>query len=252
MDEGIWGQLRAALRGKRVLPTEPPGRASLVAEADIPEPVTSNDADDAATWTAHIRYQDAAGAVSERMITIRSISGSLGEPEIINAVCHVRNRLRAFRIDRIQEMACIVTGEIIDPRENCMILQRLGALKVEDKALTHLMKLLVFMAKCDGHFHGMERAVFEDVLGRYALRFGGNDETLAVALVEAERLAPDADDLMRSLRAFERMPQREKICRFALDSTAAIIDADGRHAPEEIQWALEVSSALKQLSVARH
>lgn len=247
-DEGWWGRLRSALGDRRVVPPDPPNRSAYVPPNDPAPAMPEAEPDDAATWTAQIVYGDAAGEMSERKITIRRISGHFGRPELIHALCHKRKSSRAFRVDRIQEMICVVTGELIDPYENAMLLHRLGALTIEDKALTKLAQLLVFMARCDGSYHPLENSALEDILGRYARFFGGDDDTIATALHQCGRLAPTADDMVLAIRSIQKMPLGPELCRFTLDSGAAIIDADGRHAPEEISWALELSDGLKRMA----
>jgi hypothetical protein len=210
-----------------------------------------DEADDSSGRTCFIAYGNAKGEDSVRTITLRSISGHYGQPELINAYCHYREAYRTFRLDRITGMACAVSGEELDPLKHCLELHRRGALKIEDKALTRLMSLLVFMARCDGHYHKLEHSELEELLGRYLRFFGGEDEIYEMAILECQRLAPSSDDLIRSLKAFSRMPEGPRICSFALDSCAAIIDADARHADEEVRWALEVSEALKRIADLR-
>jgi uncharacterized tellurite resistance protein B-like protein len=167
---------------------------------------------------------------------------------VIDAYCHLRRSFRSFRIDRIIELACIETGELLDPAEHFHGLRSAGAIKVRDRALTAIMRLLVFMARCDGHYHELEKSELEDVLGRYALRFGGDDATLEASIVECSRLAPSSTDVMRALKSFKTLPECPRISRFAIENCGRIIDADGRHSAEELDWALEVSAALKALA----
>ena len=247
-DEGWLKRLRHSLGDRRVVPGDPPGRTCWVPAEDPAEAILPGQADDSSGWSCFITYGNAKGEDSLRTITFRKISGHYGQPELIGAYCHYRDAYRTFRVNRITGMACSVTGEELDPLQHCFELHQRGALKIEDKALTRLMTLLTFMARCDDHYHELERRELEGLLGRYARFFGGDDETLERSITECQRLAPSSTDLIRSLKAFARMARGPEICRFALNSCASIIDADGRHAEEEISWALEVSNALKRIS----
>jgi tellurite resistance protein len=51
--------------------------------------------------------------------------------------------------------------------------------------------------------------------------------------------------LLSAVRRIAKAPGEGRVARFVLDCGADIIDADGRHSPEEIQWAVELSGALK-------
>lgn len=248
LEERNLGQLAAMIGDRRVVPVNPPNRTARAGSDDPDQVVRAVEPDESASWSAFITYRNAKGEESERAVTLRKVTGHFGEPESIYCYCHHRKALRQFRLDRISEMACVVTGEILDPFEHCRELVTLGALKIEDKALTQLMRLLVFMARCDGDFHLLEQNEMENLMLRYCLRFGGDDAMMERAIVESGRLAPDAEDLIKSLRAFAGMPEGPRICRFALESSGMMIDADGRHTPEEVTWAVEVSSALKRIA----
>lgn len=161
--------------------------------------------------------------------------------------CHERGALRTFRIDRIRDLVCVETGEVLDPERHFEDLRLRGALSVDDKALTELARILVFLARCDGEYHPLEELALTSYFERYALRFGGSDRDVEAALGNCGRLAPDGADLIAALKKFESAPNGARLCRFVLDCGAGIIDADGRHAPEEINWAVEMSAALKQV-----
>ncbi|WP_299307822.1 hypothetical protein [uncultured Croceicoccus sp.] len=240
-------RLSEELGGRKVVPLDPPGRKSTehIVEADDVTP--AGEPDEASAWSAFITYTSAEGEETSRVITLRRISGSFGAPELIGAHCHKRDCYRTFRVDRISSMACAVTGEELDPVEHCIALHRNGALKIEDKVLTRVMRIMTFMARCDGEFHALERDALEDTLGRYFRFFGGDDESYECAIREAPRLAPSSADVLKALNFLKRAPQRQELARFVLNSAGAMVDADGRHTSEELLWATELSSALKRL-----
>ena len=145
-------------------------------------------------------------------------------------------------------MVCPSSGEVLDPLAHCRMLQARGAIKVEDLALTNLMRLTTFMARCDGEFHALEQAALADIIERYCLRFGGTEAMIAAALVETPRLAPEAADVVKALNAIRKMPNGRRFASFAIDACAQVIDADGRHSTEEVEWAVEVGNALRTLA----
>lgn len=247
-DESWLRRIGFALGKRRVVPPDPPGR---VAHASAGEPagvVPRSPPDHAAAWSAFISYTDAKGETSARTITIRRIYSEFDQPTTIMAYCHLREDIRSFSIANISEMVCVDTGEVLDPLENCLALHRCGALKIEDRVLTRLMRLMTFMARCDGNFHALERETLDDVLGRYFRFFGGDDAAYACAIAEAPRLAPTSAEFMKDLRWLTRAPRRAQLARFTLDCTAEMIAADGRQTEEEIAWGLEVSDALKRMA----
>jgi hypothetical protein len=250
-EEGWLGRIRSAVAGKRVIPPEPPGKHSAGPAADAELPAKEGRDDHSASWSTFITYTDRHGEESSRVISIRKISGKFGKPELIGAHCHLRGAYREFKVANITGMICTNTGEELDPLENCLALHRHGALKIEDVVLTRMMRLLVFMARCDGEFHKLERTTLDEVLGRYFRFFGGDDAGYECAVKEAPRLAPDGQQFGRDLGWLARMSPRDmrpQLARFAIDSCGAMIDADGMQAAEEVYWGVEVGNALKRIA----
>lgn len=61
-----------------------------------------------------IAYEDATGARSDRIVTVRRVLGEARNgPEYIAGVCHNRVAVRHFRLDRILQLTDLTTGEII-------------------------------------------------------------------------------------------------------------------------------------------
>lgn len=258
----VFQRLGRMVHGLRVTPPLPPGRRALVDPHEIDEPGEIDEPDEAwparplagpeqrdhsAPWSAYIRYTDSAGVESKRRITCRQLIG-YGRAELVRAHCHERDAVRCFRIDRINELVCVETGEVFDPFERFEDMRLHGAIPVEDKAFVELARVLVFLARCDGEHHALEQAALEHHFGRYAMRFGGDDESIARVLKESGRLAPDGTDFVRSLRKFEHAALAPALCRFVIECASGIIDADGRHAPEELNWGIEMGNALKAVA----
>lgn len=221
-------------------------------EFEVPDVATpDNQPDDSASWTVFITYSDAKGAESKRVITFRRIAGRFGDPEWISAHCHLRHKLRRFKIEQITGMACAQSGEVLDPLENCIALQRSGALQIEDLPLTRLMRVLTFFARCDGQFHDCEREVIEDLVGGYFRRFRRDEIGYECAVSQGMRLAPSAEDFIKALKWIAKDPSAGPLARFALESSAAVIAADGVQRPEEFHWGAEASAILKNVA-SRH
>lgn len=239
--------VRNAVEGKRVVPPTPAGRVTG-GDGDEPEPAGEPDRDETSGAAVWIAYTDAKGEQSFRTITIHTVSGHYHSIELIGAHCHVRQRFRQFRLDRIDEMVCVATGEVIDAERHCRELVDGGVLKVKDPDLNSVMRLLTFLARCDGEFHALEATVLEEQIGRYMRFFGGDDIAYRLACAETVRLAPDGKDVVRALKAIGRSSEATRLARFATDAAAAVIDADGWHRDEEVRWGVEIGAALRELA----
>lgn len=237
--------LIVTLGNRRVTPNVPPGRVARVVETVAPEPEPQRDASSA--WTAFIRYVDANGDESERRFTCRKITGFEGATHIFG-FCHEREAVRTFRVDRIVELVCAETGVVLEAGPHFEMLRQTGALNVEDRVMTDVARVLTFLARCDGRYHPLERDALQSHLERYCLRFNGTDAMLARALGNIDRLAPDAGDVVGALYRLSRSAGGARVARYVLDCGADVVDADGRHADEEMFWAVEISAALKTLA----
>jgi hypothetical protein len=246
----VWREIRAsvedAIDGMAVVPIVPAGRQTYAADDDQSPKMRR---DGTSSWSLFIRYVDARGINSERRITCRSLEYAIGGAPTINAICHERQALRAFRLDRVVEMIDLSTGEFVDPGAHFSMLRACG-LPFQDRGIATFTKMLVFISFCDG-YHPSEWVPIEQAITRYALRFGGDDRTVEGALKSARGLAPDSRDFLNCLGVLIRSPinARKQIARLALESCAAIIDADGRISDEEMHWGSAVSEALKRLAV---
>ena len=237
-----------SLQDIRVIPRIPAGRRTYLSAT---EPLaTTVDRDDSASWTAFISYVDAGGDASERRVTCHAIEG-FGGASHITAYCHERRAARTFRVDRIRELACAETGEVFDPATHFDLLRQSGALRCEDKVLTDVARILVFLARCDGEYHPLEEEGLSDQFSRYCVRFNGTDKLMEQALTGCRQLAPDSHDMIKAIGKMAKSPGGQQVARFVLDAGAAIIDADGRHAEEETRWAFELSSTLKMVCDGR-
>lgn len=232
----------------RVVPRLPTGRSPVLPRFD-PAPLDAS-RDDASSWTAYLSYVDANGEASERRFTCRAITGFEGATHV-TGFCHERGAPRTFRVDRIRELACAETGEMFDPISHFDDLRMRGALKCEDKVLTDVARILVFLARCDGEFHPLEADGIAEHINRYCVRFNATAVMADDAIAGCRRLAPDSIDMSKAMRKIAKSAGGARVARFVLDAGAAIIDADGRHAEEETRWAFELSSTLKAICDGR-
>lgn len=240
--------LTVALAGRSVSPPIPPGRAVYLPKIEhLTDDIAISPSDDTASTSCFIEYTNAKGEDSARVITFRSISGNFGKPETIGAHCHQSRRYKNFSIENIRSMACAYTGEELDPVEHCIALHREGALKIEDKVLIRIMRIVTFLARCDGEFHSAEREAIDDVLGRYFRFFGGDDDAYECARKEAIRLAPSGTDVVNSVKYISRAPLAGELAGFLVKASASIIDADGFHRSEELAWGVELGSMLRKI-----
>lgn len=242
-------KLGSSIKGVRVTPSLPAGRLPKLAKAeDIFPPARGRDR--SRGWAGFAVYRDVQGEVSQRRITCRKLSG-YGAIELVHAFCHEREAARSFRVDRFEELIDLSTGEVLDPIEHFEALRRQGALLMVDKALTRLALILVFMARCDGEYHPLERDALEHCFGRYMLRFGGDDADIERLLNRCDSLAPDWKDFLSSLEALSKLKSGSQIARLVLEGASNIIDADGYHHEAEVEWGLHVGQYLKQLAARR-
>lgn len=243
----VLDELTRSAAGRRVTPPVPAYRQPRAGDAEDDEP-TGEERDDASGWATYIAYTNAKGEQSERRITCIRLEG-FAKPELVFAYCHESQRTKSFRIDRMTELSDYFTGELADPAEHFERLHLHGALPMKDKALGELAKVLVFLARCDGEYHPLEADAIEFAFTRYVLRFGGADSDIEDLLKRCDALAPDGLDFARSLGRLLLSPAGPQISRLILESCSSVIDADGHHAPDEVDWAMEVSNQLKALAV---
>lgn len=184
-----------------------------------------------------IAYVDASGAESERRIICRQVYLSGGKT-YVQAVCLERQAARSFRVDRITEVYCGVSGEDLGsasllfvgeverpqrapPRTNPAVLSGRRALQI-----------LVTLARCDGQVHPSEVRVIEHFLdtnlsGRTTI------EERASLVDYGMRLAPSFGTFVRT---FERMLEIDSVLVGpVLQAAIDVAEADGYWHPEEVE-----------------
>ena len=211
------------------------------------EIVTLRERDASSSWAGFIRYTDAKGITSARRIICRRIEG-YGAAEAIGAYCCERNAPRLFKLDRISELVCIDTGEVLDPVHHFDQLRLHGALTIVDKSLNDFARAMVFMARCDGSVHPLETESVDHAIERYIVRFGGDDRMFEQAQRNAGRIAPDGEDFVASLARLGRHPEARQLGRLMSDCLTNITLADGNLHADEIEWSTLAGEALHQMA----
>ncbi len=241
-----FGKMLRTTRSRRVTPPIPPKQIVSIVDEE-PELATPVERNDASAWSAFIAYANAKGEASQRRITLHRIEGT-GAATHLYAYCHERQQDRSFRVDRIQQLACCETGEVLDPALHFEMLRTTGAARCKDKLLTDVVRVGSFLARCDGDYHPLEREAINTMIERYCLNFGGSDRLCRDTGEDAKRLAPDGIDMVKALGRIAKAPQGSQIARFMLHHGAEVIEADGRINTEEFEWAVEMSNALKAIA----
>ena len=241
---GAIERLAVAVHGKAVTPPSPEWFKSAIPERE--EALQLAGRDKSSSFAAYIGYTAESGKRSERRIVCRKVEG-YGKAETIGAWCCETRAHKRFRIDRISDLICLETGEVLDPFGHFEMLRLQGAIGVNDKALTDLCRILIFMAKCDGEVHPLEAETIATGVERYVLRFGGDDRVVNTALKNAAKLAPDHEDFVDSLLAIERHPHSRSLASLLIEQIGEVTVADGNLHANELEWSALASLSLKAM-----
>lgn len=220
-------------------------RAPRVPMFENPPKVSPVQRDDASSWTIFIEYVDSGGYESERRITVLRFENRVGGAPAIAALCHECGDHRLFRLDRIQSVMDLQTGEVHDATVYMETLRREGLPSV-NRGMHSFCRVLAFIARCDGSFHSSEHEAIETALTSYAIRFGGETDDIAVTMTAIKNMTPDTRDLNNALIALLRSPRevRGSVAALLRRCIGDVIDADGVHALEEVEWAMALCACL--------
>lgn len=263
-----------ASRAAGTAPTPPPEfepDTAIDDEADLLA-IDGDDLADFAEQAAHdpvsgltvaIAYRDSRGITSKRLITVRSLTNRRGQT-YLNAVCHQCNAFRQFRVDRIAQVIDWRTGEVLaDPkaflddmtdqnvlRETSGRSSAATPYRAALDACSDGIRVLMFLARCDGHVHSSELHAIEDYCLRQCDRHG-----IDVGLAELDRLAryadrqhPDGATFLTSAGSVFRNADVEDV-QLLLDAVVRLIDADGELSPEEFDFVMELREAAARAGV---
>lgn len=241
---GLIETIGVAVFGRRVVPPVPEGYEAKIAADEPDENHGPVEGDEASGLSYFLKYS--GGSISERRVTIKRLQVEGGEVKAILGHCHERQAIRLFRTDRIEHAVDMATGEVLSSPSLCAALMNRG-IPVAEQRLAAMIRILVFMAKCDGSAVDSEWEAIDLSMSRLCRCLMDDDRQVEELLQDARRLAPDGQDFMRALRGLTktRLPARmhEELRR----AIGAVIDADGRLHAEEVRWAVEASDLIDRM-----
>lgn len=230
----------------------PPGLASEGYREVRDLDVTPGEAVLSAIAVCVIEYVDADGVISERPLSCRRYEDR-GGSHLIGAVCLKSNRYKLFRCERILAVTDAITGEILGDGKFfdqfavgifSELADTWNTTSQRKSLIVAGLNVLAFMARCDGHWHALEKPIIEDFVCALWLRKEWEGEPPLERIVRhAQRLAPDGQVFEKAIRqcAHSRV-SREVLHRFV----HRMIAADGVICDAEHNWALRFDECLSE------
>jgi len=251
--------LRDLIRGQRVVPTAPQSFAPSIPDADDWEDAEEGDYDPDLASIAGvgciITYSSSGGSISVRRVTCRKLSRK-GTVLYLQGFCHERGALRTFRLDRMTEVACGVTGEVHVPGsaffEGYETMADGGAavgfgLHVRLAADFRAgLNVLAFLAKVDGKFVPAEQEVMRAYCSSFGLRYCTDDFDHDGACTYAVRLAPDAETFYVAMERLTRAGAPAGLASLIRSFAGRLIDADGIQHPKEFYYGVRLQEYLAE------
>lgn len=210
-----------------------------VEEAAPAEPVVPDDVVEALKNRAFvIVYVDTSGNESERRIMCREVYPSGGKT-YVQAICLERRAPRLFRVDRIEEVYCGVTGENLGAPDIVFVSwgpeRPVRRPPQPDPAVTaarRALRVLATLARCDGAVHPSEERVIREFLDA-GLPAGVSAKDRAELLDYGLRLAPSYGSFVES---FEQLLEASpRLVPAVLMAAIDVAEADGHWHPEEME-----------------
>jgi hypothetical protein len=237
-----------AVRFEPILPKD--DEANLLEAPEPPiaagQPVTG--------FACIISYRDAKGRESLRRITCQRLD-LFGNAKHKYAYCHERAAVRQFNLSRVGSVSDILTGEAIG--DGAAFFDRFSVdrqqqspvgwgLSVSQRAdLLAGLNALVFMARCDKHWHPAERETIESFVSSYWIRADiRGDAPIDDIMAHTDRLAPDAEAFFMSLT---RCQESRLLAKTIRRSIQTVVDADGLIRTEEVFWGAKVDEFFRSL-----
>ena len=181
---------------------------------------------------AQITYIDSKGQKSERRITILSVSQTLNDNYIIKAYCHEKKSQRTFRLERIQQLTDMETGEIFE-NPNQYFIERfqdspIGMITKIFQELESEILILTFVARADGYLRAKERAIIMN----FIIDKSNSDLDKELLEDEIRRTYCESQDFRDSLKKMSNktVEYRTQI----LDLSTDIVNTDKNPDPMEL------------------
>ncbi|PZO07630.1 MAG: hypothetical protein DCF29_03775 [Alphaproteobacteria bacterium] len=255
----MFDKLLRALGGGPVEDPRPdvPGRKISVPDIDILEAPTDEapqTVPEEATSALQGRgfvicYDDSSGVSSERRIICHQVY-SVDALTYLKARCLERQASRTFRVDRIREVYCSQTGESLGSPKALFLADvsrdHLPLPSPPYRAAQRALKLLVTIARVDGHIHPDELRVTAGFL-REALpgpRHRSDRESLEDF---AYRAAPSLSDFAATFDLLLRYDRQ--ILPLFFSTLGPLVEADGTQDGQETQLIVELIRLAEQQGI---
>lgn len=194
---------------------------------------------DSAALIYHLTYEDADGDESVRVVTLRRIDPDRNGLKLL-CWCHAANSVRQFRVDRVREVFCIVTGEVFDDAQQYFTSHPMLNDPRDPEAYAmsvckHEVNLLTILAASDGHVDEaeMDRIIMHVWDRSPQLKL--NQDILRLRL---SKLVPDVAAFDAALLRIGKFKDGDPVA--LRRSMRNLVDADGHLAPEEIEFVTEI------------
>lgn len=196
------------------------------------------------------------GADPPRLVTCQAHI-SKGPHSYLGAVCSMRNSYREFRTDRIGAVSDPHSGEVLGDggyfaafRFDKVRAKRpdWGLPSARVWRLSTALKVLAFMARCDGRWDDREDRPIALFVDRYwcAKEWTGTPPTDEI-MTYAKELQPSADEFFSALRAHNNSSTSLDLL---LRAVREVVEADGVIVRDEFDWCVAMEDHLEELALA--
>lgn len=251
MGGGIVGWLNSF--SGRSTPLPPPALAIATTIEDDPEAVVPEPAREGShSISGFVCIIEYDGEL--RMITCRRYD-RIGEIAYVGGLCQTASAYRQFRSDRISTVFDAYTGEVLGDGEFFTQFALDGVREraptwdlIPSRRYTLLcgLKILAFMARCDGHWHPLESEAIERfVCSTWLHKEWPGDPPMGAIVAHAQCLSPDVDTFFRAIAHFATNAKAGHLIRRAV---VDLIEADGVINDDEDRWARELEMAFDEAS----
>ncbi len=184
-----------------------------------------------------IVYPDGYGGEFACRVDLNAIYRLESEVYLVG-YCPDLNGVRTFRLCRVRSITDLVTGHVYD--RPVRFVQGLDVFdgSPEMDQLRSMIHVLVYLARCDGHYAGQEKDVLEGLVRGWCSEVGGNPELL---VRYASRIKVDEEGFCQELGTMATLPR--SVRQLLLRTARTLAEASGGVKPEEV-------AVLEQLAAA--